>query len=57
MVEAAGIEPVRSINSNLLMACDFGRYDLETIELPSRFESPPVPCSPPQSWRYIGDDN
>ena len=42
VVEAAGIEPVLPLNPNLLMARDFGCYDVKTIELPRRFESPGV---------------
>ena len=58
MVEAAGIEPLLPANTNPKMVHDFGSYDMKTSELPRRFESPgvpPVPWSPPQSWRYFGD--
>jgi hypothetical protein len=45
LVAAAGIEPVRPENPNLLMARDFGCYNMKTMELPRRFESPGVPPS------------
>ena len=40
MVEAAGIEPVRTVNLNLMMVHDFGFYDMKTFELPRRYLSP-----------------
>ena len=62
MVEAAGIEPVQTQNPNPMMAYDFGFYDMKTIELPRRFESPRVPSSPLESspvleifWRRCGN--
>ena len=55
MVEAAGIKPLFPLNTNPMMAYDFGLYLLKILELRRRFESPGVPWSPPQSWRYIGD--
>jgi len=58
MVAAAGIEPLLPVNTNPMTANDFGFYDMTTFELPHRFdslESPPVPWSPPQSWRHFGD--
>ena len=48
-VEAAGIEPARSINPNPLMVRDFGCYSLRTSELPRRYFSPRVPSSPLES--------
>jgi len=51
MVEAAGIEPARSINPNPLMARDFGCYGMKTMELPRQFESPRVPSCPLESPR------
>ena len=42
MVEAAGIEPVYTANTNLMMVHDFGFYDMKTIELPRRYLSPGV---------------
>jgi hypothetical protein len=58
MVEAAGIEPLFPINTNPMMVNDFGFYCAKTFGLPADsipLESPTVPWSPPQSWRYIGD--
>jgi len=48
-VEAAGIEPLLPTNTNLMMANDFGFYDIKTFEFPRRFESPGVPSSPLES--------
>ena len=45
LVEAAGIEPYLAAKLNLLMACDFGFYDMKTIELRRRYLSPRVPSS------------
>ena len=42
MVEAAGIEPVLRVNTNPMMAHDFGFYCLKNFELPRRFDSPGV---------------
>ncbi len=42
-----------------MKAHDFGFYGMKNIELPRRYlslESPPVLWSPPQSWRYLGDE-
>jgi hypothetical protein len=44
-VEAAGIEPLFPINTNPMMANDFGFYRVKTLELPRRFDSPGVPYS------------
>ena len=33
MVEAAGIEPLLHVNPNLMMANDFGSYDMKIIAL------------------------
>jgi hypothetical protein len=49
MVEAAGIEPLSPVNTNPMMANDFGFYCVKTFELPRRFDSPGVPCSPLES--------
>jgi len=49
LVEAAGIEPLLPANLNLMMANDFGFYDMKTFELQYRFESPGVPYSPLES--------
>ena len=48
-MEAAGIEPVLSVNPNPMMTHDFGFYDMRTIELPHRYSSPRVPSSPLES--------
>ena len=45
MVEAAGIEPLLPLNPNPMMVHNFGFYDIKTIDLPRRFESPGVPPS------------
>jgi hypothetical protein len=39
LVEAAGIEPLLPLNSNAMMANDFGSYRGKTFELPRRFFS------------------
>ena len=49
MVEAAGIEPLFPIDTNPMMANDFGSYDIRLFELPCRFDSPGVPSSPLES--------
>jgi hypothetical protein len=49
MVEAAGIEPLFSLNANPMMAHDFGFHCTKTFELPCRFDSPGVPHSPLES--------
>ncbi len=57
-MEAAGIEPLLPTNPNPMMVNDFGSYFEKNGELPHRFfpfESPPVPWSLPQSWRYFAD--
>ena len=36
-MEAAGIEPVSSVNPKPLMERDFGFYDIKIIELPLTF--------------------
>jgi hypothetical protein len=48
-VEAAGIEPLFHVNTNPMMAHDFGFYCAKTFALPRRFESPGVPYSPLES--------
>ena len=54
-LDAVGIGPWSPVNTNPMMANDFGFYCVKTLELARRFFSPLVPWSPPQSWRYIGD--
>jgi hypothetical protein len=54
-VAAAGIEPLFPVNTVPMMSHDFGFYCVKTwsyrdVLIP--LESPPVPWSPPQSWRY-----
>jgi len=49
MVEAAGIEPFLTQNTNPMMSHDFGFYCLKNFELPRRFFSPRVPYSPLES--------
>ena len=48
-VEAAGIEPCRSVYLKLLMANDFGCYSLRISELSRLYLSPRVPSSPLES--------
>ena len=48
-MEAAGIEPLFLVNTNPMMASDFGFYGMQTFELQRRFESPGVPSSPLES--------
>ena len=49
LVEAAGIEPLFHINTNLMVANDFGFYGVKNYELQRRFDSPGVPYSPLES--------
>jgi hypothetical protein len=49
MVEAAGIEPLFPVNPNTMMANDFGIYNMKTLELQRRFDSPGVPYGPLES--------
>jgi len=49
VVEAAGIEPLFPINTNPMMANDFGLCAVKSIELRRRFDSPGVPYSPLES--------
>ena len=51
MAEAAGIEPLFPINTDPMMANDFGFYSIQTFELPRRFEFPGVPPVLEISWR------
>ena len=53
MVEAAGIEPDYPQSTNRLMAHDFRRKALVPGRFSPSIESPPVPWSRPQSWRYL----
>ena len=39
---AAGNEPLFPVNTNPMMAHDFGFFDMKTFELPRCFESPRV---------------
>ena len=58
MVEAAGSEPIHTHNPNLMMANDFGSYDIKPLSyraVTCPLESPPVLWGPPRSWRYSGD--
>ena len=48
-MEEAGIEPTRRARLDLLMAHDFGFYEMRTIELPRRCLSPRAPLSLVQS--------
>jgi hypothetical protein len=43
------IEPLFPVNTNPMMANDFGFYYMKTFELPRRFESSGVPFSPLES--------
>jgi len=56
-VEAAGIEPDHPQSTNRLMAHDFCRTVLIRRRFSPSIESPLVPWSRPQSWRYFGDEN
>ena len=49
LVEAAGIEPFSPVNTNPMMAHDFGLYCVITFGLWRRFDSPGVPYSPLES--------
>jgi hypothetical protein len=42
VVEAAGIEPLFPVNTNPMMANDFGFYCVKTFGLPRCFDSPGV---------------
>jgi hypothetical protein len=59
VVEAAGIEPLSPVNSNPMMAHEFGLCCAKTFALRRRFDSPGVPYSPLESSPvleiYIGD--
>jgi hypothetical protein len=55
MVEAAGIEPDPGQSTNRLMAHDFFRKTTISSRFSPSIESPGVPWSRPQSWRYFGD--
>lgn len=57
-MEAAEIEPLFHLNPNPITAHNFGSCRVRTLEFPPtiRFPGiPTVPCSPPQSWKHIGD--
>jgi hypothetical protein len=47
--EAREFEPLFPVNTNPMMANDFGFYLVKTHELPRRSDSPGVPSSPLES--------
>ena len=54
-MEAAGIEPLFPLNSNPMMANDFGFYCVKSLELQRLVDSPGVPSSPLESSPSLGD--